>query len=1655
MSDKKSIRKGAAPTTDGRKKAHDKHVGIVAIGASAGGLEPFEVFFDAMPMESGLAFVVIQHLSPDFKSMMDELLARHSGMRICHIQNKMPVEPNTIYLNAPRTELTLKNGHFLLKENDVRAAINHPINTFFSSLAKEMGARSIGVILSGTGSDGTQGCRDIKRAGGAVFVQSPQTAKFDGMLASVLEENLADIVAPPNQLPAKILHFLATGQLDPVDSIEVDLELSPIEAILKLIRTRIGTNFADYKQSTVDRRIRRRAELVGEPDLKKYFEKLKEDLAELDALYNDLLIEVTTFFRDNGAFSTLAKDIIPRICKKMSLDRQIRIWVPGCASGEEAYSIAILIAEYAKSHHLPLNAKILATDIHTRSLEAASNGIYSKEALQTVSKKRIEEFFDPAGDKYQVKNELRRLVVFSPHSLLSDPPFTRMDMISCRNLLIYLNDTAQQKAISMFHFALRDKGILFLGSSETVGRFKDEFDTISQRWRIYEKRRDVRLVEASWLLANKPDHKVYGQRMNQTDAEKRNKVEERKAINAALEAMLIEYAPPGFLVTPAGELMHVFGDAGEYLAVNQGAFSNNIVDLLPKAFRVVLTTGLERFRANANAQFVRRFQYRDETDKFRSCTLSIRPINVASETTQQLLVVIEHDDKHELESHVPLEDEQQSDHEELILRYRERIVDLERDLHSTEESLQTTIEELETSNEELQSTNEELMASNEELQSTNEELHSVNEELFTVSAEHQKKIEELTAITNDMNHLLKSTDIGTIFLDHDFNIRRFTPAASKTFNLLAHDIGRPITHVTYRFTLNDIEATLKEVVETGRSQEKEIKVEDRHYLLRVLPFTPKEGDTQGAVITTINVDELHKTKERIEALADHYADILSDITDYVIRWKKTGEVVYCNDIYATLEDARKEDIIGQPVSKVITHKKFAVVGDPNGTVRHLDYYLKSLEPNDVIALEAQIDSGENVYRKRVLKVRAIGNQAGETIAYQATGQDITDDLRYSQALASLTNVETNNEFDDAERIDGLLHLIKGFFNFDAATVLEGTSRGLTPIFTTDGGGSFNAVTPKQLAQISKSVIATNGRNGTKNIVPPDPSNNRSTQLIGHPIFLDGKKSGYLVLHVNADDQRNAISDRDAGTIRLFAGWIGINWERQRHLQQVAHSQRELQRIFDNVPIHIWYKDDKNKFLKVNETAAKSIGRSVSEIEGKDATEIFPNMGAEHFASDLDVIKKQTPLYNIIERYEPVAGVKGWVSKSKIPFFDEEDQSWKVLVTAADITALKEVEEELRLVNIRLNAQQQHYENLYRRTPAMMHTITPQGTILEVSDHWLRKLGYEREEVIGKQIVQFMDAKSGRYAKEHAIPELFRTGSVHDVEYIFICKDKTELQVEVSGYYNTEDPNANECLAVVVDVTERNEARRAIVKKNEELQEANEGLSRFAYVASHDLQEPLRKISQFSELLDKDYKKELDEDGKFFIDVMASSARRMSQLIKDLLALSKMSHEPLQKTENDLNSVLKNVIAELDVRITENNLEISQEKLPTVSCDQTLVEQLFRNIITNAIKYRANNRKPLVKITCRQLKDRCRVSIKDNGIGFNPEFAHKMFSPFTRLHSTSEYPGSGIGLAICKTVCDRHGWTISAKGTEGKGATFIIDILKSLPNQAPSRRNSRV
>lgn len=854
-----------AKSSKSQKSSRHRQVRLVGIGASAGGLEALERLFDAMPSNSGLAFAIVQHLSPDFKSMMNELLGRHSPMRICHAADGQEIEPNTVYLNPPRQNLVVQNGCFYLKTPDSSETPNHPIDAFFASLAKERVNEAIGIILSGTGNDGTKGALAVMAAGGTMLIQDPGSAKFESMPRSAIEAGAASISLIPDEMPLALERLIAGKAL--IDDQDGAPALDPEEDILNLLERSYGANFAYYKRSTVGRRITRRAALCGIQNLANYAELLRQEHAELERLYADLLIGVTAFFRDSAAFDALTREAFPQFARKMKLGRQIRIWAPGCASGEEAYSIGIAITEFARKRKLPLNVKIFATDLHSTSLETAGRGVYKAAALKDLPPELVQRYFDQNGQDFHVKPALRKLVAFSAHNLIKDPPFTHIDLVSCRNLLIYFDETAQKKVIALFHFALNKDGIIFLGPSETLGDMQKEFAPLDERWRVFKKMRDIVFPEATRLLPLR----TFGTRGNDNYKPAKNRMpaaaaipsslrQDRRPLLLAYDEVLARYAPPALLLTRGGELAHVFGAGQKYLKVKAGAFSLKIGDVAIEPIKFAIADALEELRKGGSQTPSTLVELSGEGVSAVEVRCELLSKSLGGED-YVLVTLTEQKPPASNSTKGSKKFIKQLDINEAL---QGRVEQLERTLHHSEESLQTTIEELETSNEELQSTNEELMSSNEELQSTNEELHSVNEELYTVSAEHQRKIEELTALTIDIDHILRSSEIGTIFIDPELRIRRFTLGIANIFNLFERDIGRPIADVSPRFFYPGIAGDVSQVASTGVETEQSITSGNMTFLMRVIPYKILDK-MQGVVVTLIDTTRLKLAEKTLEA----------------------------------------------------------------------------------------------------------------------------------------------------------------------------------------------------------------------------------------------------------------------------------------------------------------------------------------------------------------------------------------------------------------------------------------------------------------------------------------------------------------------------------------------------------------------------------------------------------------------------------------------------------------------------------------------------------------------------------------------------------------------------------------------------------------------
>ncbi len=846
---------------------------VVGIGASAGGLKPIEEFFDHMPADSGMAFVVVQHLSPDFKSLMDELLSRHTKMPIHKVSDGVAIEPNSIYLIPPEKNMAMSDGKLLLTDKTEVRSANLPIDIFFRSLAQEAGEHAVSIVLSGTGSDGSRGIKDIREAGGLVLVQSLETVGFDGMPRAAISSGVVDLICAPEEMPARIIEYATTNDRTALQQTEFQEDnAAPDESamfrIFRLFRQNFNLDFSLYKPATITRRIERRMQLLAITNIDSYVEALESDVEEIDCLFRDLLVEVTHFFRDPDAFQRLRESILPELLRRSDPKQEIRVWASGCATGEEAYSIAILLSEAIANAKSEQKFKVFATDVHRKSLEIASAGFYPSHALESVPPE-LHSYFVKNNGICNVKREIRKNVIFAANDLTRDPPFTRIDLITCRNVLIYLEPKVQKRVLSMFHFGLRVGGVLFLGPSETVGDLANEFEPLDRHWRIYSKRRDIRLPEA----ARMPLTPVLGSVIHEHSPSfvATNTVTSNKTwLSNAYEELLAKHVPPSLLVDEFNELVHCFGSARKLLSPPEGKPSNDILKMLDKDLSVAVSSAMHRARQENIPVTYKGVRVKVGENDQRIYRVTVEPYR---KTDRSLFLI----SLEQTEKATPME--QVVEDFQTGAGSGERIGQLERELNYTRETLQATVEELESSNEELQATNEELIASNEELQSTNEELHSVNEELYTVNTEHKEKIEELTELTSDMDNLLRSTEIGTIFLDREFHIRMFTPSIAAGFNVLDQDVGRPIDHIASKLDNPNLMADATKVLLDGIPIESEVcSKRGKAYLQRIQPYRV-EDSIEGIVLTLTDITAIKEAEQARKSMVT-LTEISQELPDF-------------------------------------------------------------------------------------------------------------------------------------------------------------------------------------------------------------------------------------------------------------------------------------------------------------------------------------------------------------------------------------------------------------------------------------------------------------------------------------------------------------------------------------------------------------------------------------------------------------------------------------------------------------------------------------------------------------------------------------------------------------------------------------------------------
>lgn len=883
---------------------------IVGMGASAGGLAAFEAFFSGMPahVDPGIAFVLVQHLAPDHKSLLCELIRRCTRMQVFEVRDGMLVQANCVYIIPPNHDMALLNGVLHLLDPVERRGQRLPIDYFFRSLAVDQRERAISIIFSGTGSDGTLGIRAIKSEGGMVMVQQPDSTEFDGMPRSALATGLVDFEILPAEMPAKLISYVAHSQLSHQSVVTAPPSEGTLKKIFVLLRAQTGHDFSQYKLNTLQRRIERRMAVHQLVDVDPYVKFLQQTPVEVEALFRDLLIGVTNFFRDPEAFQELGSRIIPTIFANKPAGGTIRVWSVACSTGEEAYSLAILFTEYMDTLKQRYELKIFATDMDSRAIATARTGRYPASIAAEVSPERLARFFtaEHHGGAYRVHKSIRDTLVFSEHDVIRDPPFSKLDLISCRNLLIYFNLELQQRLIPQFHYALNSKGILFLGTSEGIGDFDNLFATFDRKAKLYQREDDYhdlrRLVLGRAQISRTGTHDAIGDM-----AGKKNYPVKPSLRELTEQALLRQMAPIAALVNGQGDVLYLYGRAGLYLEPSPGESGiNNILKMAREGLRPDLTITLRKAAISKSVERAMGISVKTN-GHFTRVNLSVSPVMDMLEPLSEsalFLIVFEPAEPVTVEAALSVPDELASVpipmHESEI---DARIVALQGELRAKDAYLQATHEELETSNEELKSANEEMQSVNEELQSSNEELEtakeemqSVNEELVTVNTELQAKLADLSRANNDMNNLLAGTGIATVFVDFQLRILRFTPTIKQVVNLMPSDVGRPLSDfvsklVGYDRMMTDTQAVLDTLV--PKSMEV-LTREANWFAINIQPYRTLDNVIEGAVLSFVDITQTVKARDALRLVEKRYHAVVSALSEGILARTRDGELIAAN-----------------------------------------------------------------------------------------------------------------------------------------------------------------------------------------------------------------------------------------------------------------------------------------------------------------------------------------------------------------------------------------------------------------------------------------------------------------------------------------------------------------------------------------------------------------------------------------------------------------------------------------------------------------------------------------------------------------------------------------------------------------------------------------
>jgi len=1666
---------------------------VIGIGAAAGGLIPFEKVLETLPTDFDAAVVFIQYFLADRKSLLSEVLRNKFPSRdIVRITNGMTIEKGKVYVNQPDHDITMESGHFRARRRR-KTGVHLPIDTFFTSLAEAALENAIVVILSGAGADGSRGVREVQCKGGAVLVQDPDTAEFAGMPGSAIEAGAIDEVLTPENIARRLVALVETISKRPGAAY---LEKQPaLTSLSDFLREKADFRFDHYKKTVIARRVQRRMSLKGLVRIENYMEYMEKEPAEIDRLAADLMIGVTAFFRDPVAWEALKREVIPALIGNKRSAESIRVWAPGCSTGEEAYSIVMTLLHEIEAAHASNDVQVFATDINDTALTVARYGKYPGSVSADIPPEYQKAYFSYTenGSHVCINQNVRDHVIFAKQSLLTDPPFSKLDLIICRNLLIYLEPEAQEKCIAIFHYALKEDGYLFLGNAESIEHRQGIFKPVGvRRCRIFQRIAQANPPRARYQFtapaALEPKKKEGANRAAPGS--------DGAIARFAHETLLSLYAPAAVLVNNRYEILHFNGPVKRFIEPPADLSFFDFIAWIPEQMRNRVRGALYNASQTPEPVSVQIILPNAEHGE-RTGIFTIRHCkNPADDVELYLITFVDNADNTAPQR---MEGTVLPDAEADRAAFRQ----LERELSTMRTELQTKMEELKNSNEELE-------AANEEMETSHEELQSINEELITGNAQLQSKIEEQEATNNDLNNFLSSTNIPTLFLDHQLKVRRYTPSLSGLINLIPSDIGRPVADMALERLGVGLVADIRGVLDSLETVKREVAIGDAWYLRSTFPFRTPDNRVEGVVVTFVDISELlaaetdlKKEKEKFKAIFENSNDGIT-LVDLA-----TGRYIDCNkklqamigysleeicamkigDFWSTPHKgkivSRMEKVMADGVSRgemdivardgtliPVDYSAFTVtIGASQCMVNVMrDITTRKMAQEEIQSLSKFPSENPNpIVRLSRDGVVLYANEAGEPLLKMwnaAKGSFVPEEVRAMIGETVAAGSSKNVDIECDGRIFSV-HVVPvpelGYVNLYGRDITkrkkaeealrESEERFRTiaealPVLICISGAAdsiilyVNTFFCRTYGYRRENIIG-----GKAEDIYADPADREKMMKV---FTAHGYIDAYQVKTKKSDGTplwllnslRPLVFE---GKPALISASIDITWRRQAE-EALRESQTMLKAALASMTDAVFISDTEGRFVNFNDAFATFYKFRNKDEYVKTFAE-FPKILDVSFPDGTPVpvdkwivpraLRGETDT-NTEYRLRRKDTGETWVgSYSFAPLRDMSGTITGSVVVARDITERQLAQEALR-------ESEERYRTLVKYAPAGIYTIDfTTGRYTEVNDVMCRILGYTREELLAIPAMDLLDDKG-----KADFASRIRRGQSGDppeevIEYRVRTKDGRFIWAFLNVTFRWSDGKIVGATVVGHDITERKQAEEALNEAYAALHARNAELDSFNYSVSHDLRGPLRTIGAFSRMLGDEYGAKLDDEGKGYLDQVLKSTDRMATIIDDLLKLSRLTKAEIKRTEVDLSSIAKALAQDLLKGNQKGNFQREVEFVIddniVIYADSGLMRIVMDNLFSNAWKFTSKRSQAKIEFSSKRKGGKTICFVRDNGDGFNMAHSKKLFTPFQRLHSESEFPGIGIGLAITRRIIERHGGKVWAESEPGSGATIYFEV----------------